>query len=254
MGSCFCMSFHCCHVQAPWLTFFNTVISLKFLLAQTLISFVAQHLCVRTNLIYDPLKQNKQSFSVHILVVIAWVRLLNGQIYSMFCETRQLGRKWHSWLYMEKKPFLFLLKFLQSKDLNQTSCLFVYEDTSLMLAGQSWLPLWSSVMKQHCFFLNVRYIIWLHNVGRRVGPKEYAHIIQINVFTQMWLVRQISKHLLLVQENVSVLQDFLSQNHPESLASRRAISSFWGWQIIRNSDVKPSCLVVGLFFFFSKED
>jgi len=51
--------------------FFDTIISLKFLLAQILISFVAQHLCVRTNLIYDPLKQNKQSSSVHILVVIA---------------------------------------------------------------------------------------------------------------------------------------------------------------------------------------
>lgn len=106
-----------------WL-FKNAMISVKFLWAHTLISFVAEHLGVRTNLIYDPLKKNKQSFSVHILVVTAWLCLLNGQIYLTFHETRQLSRKWHFWLYKlkkgKKKPttFLFNLKFLQSKDLN----------------------------------------------------------------------------------------------------------------------------------------
>lgn len=222
---------------------------MKFLLTHTLISFVAQHLCIRTNLICDPLKQNKQSFSVHTLVVIAWVCLLNGQIYLTFHETRQLGRKWHSWLYMGKNPFLFLLKFLQSKDLNQTSCFFVCEDTSLTLAGQPWLPPQSSVMKQHCLFSNERYIVRLHHVGRRVGPKEYAHIIQINVLVQMWLVGQISKRLLLVQGHVSFFaRRFVTE--PSWTSSFQKCNFIF----LRVTDYKELRCEAQYFFLFSKED
>lgn len=175
-----------------------TCISLKFLLAQTLISFVAWHLCVRMNLIYQinlfdlSLKQNKQSFYLHILVVIASICLLNGQIYLMFHETRQVGRKWHYQLYVEKKSILHM-RSQQSQNLNQIFCLFDCEDTSLMLSGcpgSTCEVLWGS--RLHCLSLNVtvRYRIWLHNIGGRVGPKECVHIIQINVLIQMWqLVR-----------------------------------------------------------------
>lgn len=75
----------------------------------TLHKLCCTSLCVRTNLIYDTLKQNKHPFSIHILGFIAWICLLNGKIYLTFQETRQLGRKWRLWVYLKKTPLSFSL-------------------------------------------------------------------------------------------------------------------------------------------------
>lgn len=154
-------------------------------------------LCCMTSVCKDEfdlwsLKQNKRSFYLRILVVIASICLLNGQIYLMFHETRQVGRKWHYQLYVEKKSILHM-RSQQSQNLNQIFCLFECEDTSLMLSGcpgSTCEVLWGSRLHRLSLNVTVRYRIWLHNIGGRVGPKECVHIIQINVLIQMWqLVR-----------------------------------------------------------------
>lgn len=86
------------------------------------------------------------------------------------------------------KKIILLMRSQQSQNLNPIFCLFECEDTSLLAGcpGSTCEVLWGS--RPHRLSLNVT--VRLHNIGGRVGPKEYVHIIQINVLIQMWqLVR-----------------------------------------------------------------
>lgn len=117
----------------------------------TLHKLCCTSLCVRTNLIYDTLTQNKQSFSVHILGFIDRRCLLNGQIYLTFHKTRQLGRKWCLWVYIKKPTTSFFSwnSYKAQTWMKPLACLCVKTHFS----GQSWLlllTLQSSVMKQQC--------------------------------------------------------------------------------------------------------
>lgn len=138
----------------------------------TLHKLCCTSLCVRTNLIYDTLTQNKQSFSVHILGFIDRLCLLNGQIYLTFHKTRQLGRKWCLWVYIKKPTTSFFSwnSYKAQTWMKPLACLCVKTHIFLGSPGSSSSP--CKVLWWNSSVLNVRYLIKVHKVGRRVDKKK----------------------------------------------------------------------------------